>query len=75
MKLDPSKARILIGGKEISPFDADIKIEIPLTPAIVSQLKTILAESNDPFEAVEQAFRLGCQYVINVDVQQKKGDA
>lgn len=75
MKLDPSKARIFIGGKEISPFDdADIKIEIPLTPAIVSQLKTILAESNDPFEAVEQAFRLGCQYVINVDVQ-KKGDA
>jgi hypothetical protein len=74
MKLDPSKARILIGGKEISPFDADIQIEIPLTPATASQLRTILAEAKDPFDAVEQAFRLGCHYVINVDVQ-KKGDA
>jgi hypothetical protein len=70
---DPSKARVFIGGREIEPAGiTDFKVEISLPESIISQLRTLVSESSDAMEAVEKAFRLGCQYVVNVDV--KEGD-
>lgn len=72
---DPNKTRVFIGDREIEPCGiTDFKIEVSLPESILSQLRNIVSESGDAMDAVEKAFRLGCQYVVNVDLKEDDHD-